>query len=76
MAENKSMKISFRDKEHFYKIVHWLNGNVGKGKNNWTIHGKVLKHLRHSGSKVIARNVIIHKDGIDLDETQLYLTLI
>lgn len=72
----KSMKITFRDKQHFYKIVHWLNKNAGKGKSNWTIHGKVLKNFRGMNPKPITRSVIIHNDSIDTEDAQLYLTLI
>ena len=75
MADKNSMKLTFRDKEHFYKIVHWLNTNVGKGKESWTIHGKVLKHLRNN-NKPVSRSVLIHKGEVDIEEAQLYLTLI
>lgn len=53
-TENKQPKnavafnITFRDKDHFYRVVSWLNANVGHGKKYWTVLGRVLRNL-HRG---------------------------
>lgn len=39
-------QLIIRDREHFYKIVKWLNDNVGKGEDKWTMGGRVLKSLK------------------------------
>ena len=40
-----TFRVTIRDREHFYKIVKWLNENVGKGTEFWTMEGRVLKSL-------------------------------
>ena len=65
--------ITFRDTDHFNQIVKWLNSNVGHGKVNWTMNGRVLKHLK-KGSP-ISRQVVIHNKEFDV-ESSLFLTLI
>lgn len=37
--------VKVRDTAHFYRIVQWMNTNVGKGKEFWTTRGKVRRFL-------------------------------
>ena len=64
MKDNNEISgnITFRDTAHFYSVVHWLNGNFGSGGKNWTIKGKVLKHLRN-GEQPTKKICILHKDA-------------
>jgi hypothetical protein len=68
-----SFRITIRDRTHFYKIVNWLNENVGKGTSNWTMEGRVLKGLR-SGKKV-SPEIYIYSENFNPDSS-LYLTLL
>ena len=68
-----TFRITIRDREHFYKIVNWLNVNVGKGEENWTLEGRVLRALKQG--KSIDRNVYIFKEDFDT-ASSLYLSLI
>lgn len=72
-TESAVFNITFRDVEHFNNIVKWLNANVGHGKDNWTMNGRILRHLKRG--KEITRAVIIHNKEFDI-EGSLYLTLI
>lgn len=58
-----SFRILIRDREQFYKIVNWLNTNVGKGESAWTMEGKVLKNLKQG--KTINPKVYVFKDDFD-----------
>jgi hypothetical protein len=74
-AQNAShiFEVTIRDKDHFYKVVNWLNANVGKGSDKWTMEGRVLKLLR-SGNP-ITRKIYIFQQGFDT-ESSLYLNLL
>ena len=39
----------FRSKDHFYKIVNYLNVEVGKGEQFWTMAGRPLRRLKSFG---------------------------
>ena len=65
--------ITFRDTEHFYMVVKWLNENVGHGRDKWTTGGRVLRRLRASGT--ITTKVYIFETSIP-QESILFLTLI
>lgn len=68
-----SFRVTIRDREHFYKIVGWLNTNVGHGENNWTMEGRVLKSLKQG--KTVSPKIYIFK--IDFDpSSSLYLSLL
>ena len=47
-----SFRISFRDKEHFYKIIHWLNQNLGKGRQYWELSGVGVVKFFNKNRKV------------------------
>lgn len=68
--------INFRDTEHFYKVVNWLNANVGKGKDKWTIEGRVKRLLsgNRTGS-VVSKKVYIFTSDFD-PQSSLYLNLL
>ena len=68
-----SFSVTFRDKAHFDRVVKWLNNNVGPGKDNWTLEGKVLTHLRKR--KQISRKVKIFNKEFD-ETSAVYLSLI
>lgn len=66
--------MTFRNIDHFYKVVNWLNTNVGKGKDKWTIEGRVLRQLKQSTNPV-TRKVYIYVKDFD-SQSSLYLNLI
>ena len=68
-----SFRVTIRDREHFYKIVKWLNDNVGKGADKWTMEGRVLKRLKNGST--VSPNVYIFRQDFDASAI-LYLSLI
>lgn len=42
--------IIIRDVEHFYQIVKWLNKKCGSGRANWSMGGRILRHVRRGKS--------------------------
>jgi hypothetical protein len=68
-----TFKVTIRDTEHFYKIVNWLNTNVGKGEQNWTMEGRVLKSLKIG--KTVSPKIYIMKAEFD-PTNSLYLSLL
>ena len=43
-GETYSFMFDFHSRDQFYKVIHTLNCECGKG--NWTIKGRVLKSLK------------------------------
>lgn len=68
-----SFRINIRDREQFYRIINWLNTNVGKGESNWTMEGKVLRILNQG--KAANPKIYIFKEEFD-SESSLYLSLL
>jgi hypothetical protein len=68
-----TFRITMRDREHFYKIVKWLNENVGKGSDKWTMEGRPLKSLK--AGKQVSPKVYIYKADFDTSSS-LYLSLL
>lgn len=68
-----SFKLVVRDREHFYKIVNWLNVNIGRGKHRWTMEGKVLKAIK--SGKTINPKVYIFDEKFDI-ESAVFLSLL
>lgn len=68
-----SFRLTIRDKEHFYRIVKWLNENVGKGSDKWTMEGKVLRRLTRGAT--VSPLVYIFKQDFDTSSA-LFLNLI
>ena len=68
-----SFRVTIRDRAHFYKIVNWLNANVGKGSDKWTMEGRVLKTI--SQGKTVNPKIYIFQEDFD-DGSALYLSLI
>jgi hypothetical protein len=68
-----SFRVTIRDREHFYKIVNWLNTNVGKGSDKWTMEGRVLKTI--STGKTVSPKIYIFQEDFDTGSA-LYLSLI
>jgi hypothetical protein len=66
-------KLTIRDRDHFYKIVNWLNSNLGKGEEYWTMEGRVLKTLKQG--KPATPRVYIFKQEFD-ESASLYLSLL
>lgn len=67
-----TFRLVVRDREHFYKLVNWLNENVGKGADKWTMEGRVLKRLK---AGTVSPNVYIFRQDFD-PASALYLSLI
>lgn len=67
-----TFRLVVRDREHFYKLVNWLNENVGKGADKWTMEGRVLKRLK---AGTVSPNVYIFRQDFD-PTSALYLSLI
>lgn len=68
-----SFRVTIRDRDHMYKIVKWLNDNVGKGADKWTMEGRVLKQLKQG--KTVSPKVYIFRTDFD-PASVLYLSLI
>lgn len=68
-----SFRVIIRDRDHFYKIVKWLNDNVGKGADKWTMEGRVLKRLK--AGTTVNPNIYIFRQDFD-PSSILYLSLI
>lgn len=67
-----TFRVMIRDREHFYKLVKWLNENVGKGADKWTMEGRVLKRLKGG---TVNPNIYIFRQDFD-PASALYLSLI
>lgn len=66
-------RVPIRDREHFFRIINWMNSNVGKGREFWSIEGKVMKHLDRN--KTVVKTIYVYVD--DFDETiSTYLNLL
>jgi hypothetical protein len=68
-----TFRVTIRDTAHFYKIVNWLNTNVGKGQDKWTMEGRVLKTLKQG--KSVSPKVYIFVDSFE-ESSSLYLSLL
>jgi len=68
-----TFRVTIRDSVHFYKIVNWLNANVGKGEDKWTMEGRVLKTLKQG--KTVSPKVYIFRQDFDA-ASALYLSLL
>jgi hypothetical protein len=68
-----TFRVNIRDKDHFYKLVNWLNTNVGKGEDKWTMGGRVLKSLKQG--KTVSPKVYIFRQDFD-PASSLYLSLL
>lgn len=68
-----TFSVSIRDVTHFYRIVNWLNTNVGKGKDKWTMEGRALRILK--AGKSVDRKIYIFVPEFDTPSA-LYLNLL
>lgn len=68
-----TFRVTIRDRDHFYKIVNWLNANVGKGEDKWTMEGRVLKSLKQG--KTVSPKVYIFREEFE-ESASLYLSLL
>lgn len=65
--------LTFRDQPHFYRVVNWMNAQVGKGSDKWTTQGRILKTLKQQ--KAVTAKVYVFIDGFD-PASALFLSLI
>ncbi len=68
-----SFRLTIRDREHFYRVVKWMNENVGKGSDKWTVEGRVLKSLKQG--KAVDRKIYVYREDFD-EGSALFLSLI
>lgn len=68
-----TFRVQIRDREHFYRLVNWLNQNVGKGEDHWTMEGRVLKTLKTG--KTVSPKIYIFREDFD-ETTSVYLSLL
>ena len=68
-----TFRVTIRDRDHFYKLVTWLNVNVGKGQDKWTMEGRVLKSLK--AGKTVSPKIYIFRQDFD-PANSLYLSLL
>lgn len=68
-----TFNITVRDKAHFDKLIIWLNQNVGRGANSWSMEGRILKTLKRG--KPITTQIYIFNPEIEKD-VALFLTLL
>jgi len=40
-----TVSVTFRDRSQFYRIIKWLNSNIGHGKDNWSMTSGILKKI-------------------------------
>lgn len=66
-------RVTIRDEQHFYRLIKWLNENVGKGSDKWTMEGRVLKSLRQN--KTVSPKIYIFKEEFD-ESNASYLSLL
>ena len=66
-------RITIRDRDHFYRLVNWLNENVGKGEDKWTMEGRVLRVLKQG--KSVSPKIYIFREDFDATSS-LYLSLL
>jgi hypothetical protein len=69
----QTFRIKIRDRTHFYKIVNWLNDNIGKGPNLWTMEGHPLKRIKEGVP--VNPEIYLFKETVD-SESILFLSLI
>jgi hypothetical protein len=67
-----SFRLTIRDREHFYRVVKWMNQNVGKGSDKWTVEGRVLKSLKQG--KAVDRKIYVFRHDFD-EGSALFLSL-
>lgn len=65
--------VIIRDREHFYRVVNWLNTHLGKGEDKWTMQGRILKTLKTG--KSVNTTVYVFLQEFDAS-CALYLSLI
>lgn len=58
-------KVLVRDRAHFYKLVAWLNENVGRGRDKWTMHKRVLMCLKRGD--VVSTHIYIFRPDFDIN---------
>lgn len=68
-----TFRVTIRDREHFYKLVNWLNTNVGKGEDKWTMEGRVLKTIK--AGKSVSPKIYVFRQDFD-PSASLYLSLL
>ena len=68
-----SFRVTVRDRDHFYRLVNWLNTNVGKGQDKWTMEGRVLKTLKQG--KTVSPKIYIFNQEFD-PAGSIYLSLL
>ena len=68
-----SFRLTIRDREHFYRVVKWMNENVGKGSDKWTVEGRVLKSVKQG--KAVDRKIYVYREDFD-ESSALFLSLI
>lgn len=67
------LKVHVRDLDHFYRIVRWLNSNIGRGQSNWTMRGRARRSILRGDRNL---TILINSD-INIEEScGLYLSLI
>lgn len=68
-----TFRVMIRDRDHFYKLINWLNLNVGKGEDKWTMEGRPLKTLKQG--KTTNTKIYIFREDFDTSSS-LYLSLL
>ena len=52
MIQQRHFKITIENRDHFYRIVKFLNATCGPGKKNWTMTGRILQRVLHRAAEV------------------------
>lgn len=68
-----TFSVTMRDRDHFYKVVSWLNKNVGKGSQYWTMGGSILRHIK--AGRTVTTTVYIFTEDFP-EDSALYLSLL
>lgn len=68
-----TFSVTFRDEPHFYRVVKWMNANVGYGSKSWTIKGSVKKKLKKGAP--VKKDIYVFSESFDAEESSLFLNL-
>jgi hypothetical protein len=74
VVEPVVINVTFRNLDHFHRVIKWMNTNIGTGSKNWCIKKPVKKFLGRNNAPV-SRKVHIAKEGFTETEIEILLNL-
>lgn len=58
-----SSDITISGLSQFYRIVNWLNKNVGQGSKYWTMNGRPMRQIKRNG--VVTVTIYVFDQSFD-----------